>query len=54
MAVVFDEVVGTVEPEAAPVPEQPERLPTPQEPSLDKVRVYLKRLEQRAARLRAD
>ena len=54
MAVIFDEVVGTVEPEAAPAPEQPERLPTSQEPSLDKVRVYLRRLEQRAARLRAD
>ena len=54
MAVVFDQVVGTVEPEAAPVSEPPERLPAPQEPSLDQVRVYLRRMEQRAARLRAD
>lgn len=52
MPVIFDEVIGTVLPDTAP---QSSAVPAPVAP-LDslKIRVLLRRMERRAARLKAD
>lgn len=53
MAVTIDEVVGEVEPEAAPrAAEKPES--EPKMPELEQLRCEARRLERREARLRAN
>ncbi len=55
MAVVFDEIVGEVESEAAPaVIEQSQSQSAPGAASLESIRCDIRRLERRDARLRAD
>ncbi len=55
MPVVFDEVVGQVEPERAPAPAEPQPGRVDQKESdPEKLRQALRRVEQRAERLRAD
>jgi hypothetical protein len=53
MAVVFDEVTGSVEPETRSATEETERAPTAEENEM-KLRHLLCKLEQREERLRAD
>ncbi len=55
MGVVFDEVLGEVDPEIAPRVETP--VPdavAPKEPDMDKTHALLRRLAERALRLHAD
>ncbi len=55
MPVVFDEVIGQVEPERVPVPAEPQpNLAEPKESDPQKLRQALRRVEMRAERLRAD
>lgn len=55
MPVVFDEVVGTVEAEPAPAPDEAGRAGRPKDHlGHDAIRQYLARAERREARLRAD
>ena len=54
MGVVFDEVVGNVEPAETPAPPEDKQEPAPAESSPARIRRELHRLEQRAARLHAD
>ena len=54
MPVIFDEVVGEVEPDAAPPAEAAAAPPSEEEPTLAKQRQDLRRVERRDARLRAD
>jgi hypothetical protein len=51
--IVFEEIVGTVEPAPTPSAEQRTTPPTP-DVRLDAVRHEIARLARRAARLRAD
>jgi hypothetical protein len=53
MPVVFDEVVGTVAPEPLPAADGGPP-PVPREPPAESLLTLMRRLEQRACRLRAD
>ena len=54
MGVVFDNVTGSVEPEAGSVTEEEEKKPPATEEGEMKFRYLLCRLKEREARLRAD
>ncbi len=56
MAVIFDQVVASVEPEVAAAKPgfEPEKPASPAPPELEKVRRLQCRIERRRARLRAD
>lgn len=55
MPIVFDEVIGSVEPEQPPAAEQPPAEQQRQQQSdLAAVRSAIRRIEQRAERLKAD
>ena len=54
MGVIFDEVVGSVEPQSEPVASESESAQPRKEAGLNQVRQVLWRLQQREARLSAD
>lgn len=54
MPVAIDEVVGTVDSETPPPREQESQVPEPKQAELERLREKMRRLESRAARVRAN
>lgn len=54
MAIIFDEVIGSVEPEPAAPADEQRQQEQPHEPDPAALRGQIQRIEQRAKRLRAD
>lgn len=54
MPIIFEEIVGTVEPETHEPPPTPDAASRQQEPDLERLGQFMARLAERAARLMAD